>query len=280
VTSVEANPAHPTFGASESPSERKLWRSPIATLPLWPVLLVSAILLFVLTPSVPVTAGHWRGIESLAPFGVPLGWWWVSARRRGYSTRDVLGQRPSRKDLALILVATLAAMGLQFGWLASLSALDFIPESWERAKSPLETASTPIQLARLVVVAPCAEEILFRGLIFRRSLRWMRPIPAALWSSLFFGICHLDTVGSGLFALVMVGLYLQSGSLWVPIAAHSLNNAIVAALARMEALNDAGSSLVWALAAAQLVCVPWVAWFLFRTLRQLRQLRQLEGFSP
>jgi membrane protease YdiL (CAAX protease family) len=277
VNSIEASPARPTFGASESASESKLWGSPIATLPLWPVLLVSAIILFVLTPSVPVTAGHWRGLESLAPHGVALGWWWVSARRRGYSARDVLGQRPSRKDLALILVAAPAALGLHLGWLASLSALDFMPESWKQASSSLETASTPIQLALLVVVAPCAEEILFRGLIFRRSLRWMRPIPAALWSSLFFGICHLDTVGSGLFALVMVGLYLQSGSLWVPIAAHSLNNAIVASMERIEALQDAGSSLVWALAAAQLVCVPWVAWFLFRT---LRQLRQLEGGSP
>ena len=278
MTSVEASPAHPN--SSESASESKLWRSPIATLPLWPVLLVSAILLFVLTPSVAVTAGHWRGLESLAPFGVALGWWWVSARRRGYSTRDVLGQRPSRKDLALILVAAPAALGLHLGWLVSLSVLDFIPESWKEAKSSLETASMPIQLALLVVVAPCAEEILFRGLIFRRSLRWMRPIPAALWSSLFFGIGHLDTVGSSFFGLIMVGLYLQSGSLWVPIAAHSLNNAIVAFMERMAASHDADSSLVWALAAAQFVCVPWVAWFLFRTLRQLRQLRQLEGFSP
>jgi membrane protease YdiL (CAAX protease family) len=154
--------------------------------------------------------------------------------------------------------------------------LEWIAPAAVEAPSPSQ-----IDLLLIAVIGPCAEEILFRGQIFRRSLRWMRPIPAALWSSLFFGICHLDTVGGTLFALVMVGLYLQSGSLWVPIAAHVSSNAMAVFMpGMMAALLAPHGAVAWALAAAQLVCVPWVAWFLFRTLRQLRQLRQLEGVSP
>ncbi|HKO93050.1 MAG TPA: type II CAAX endopeptidase family protein [Polyangiaceae bacterium] len=268
---MEASPGPTQLG--EGASANKLWASPIATLPLWPVLLVSGILFFIIAPSVPVLAGHWRGIEILAAPGVALVWWWLSARRRGFAVSDVLGQRPSRQHLSLILVSTLAALGLHFGWLSLLSALDFLPEVPAEGLPTFVTASRPIQLASLVVVSPCAEEFLFRGLIFRRSLRWMRPIPAALWSSLLFGFGHFDPVGSGLFGLVMVGLYLRTGSLWVPIAAHSLNNAFLFCLLGRELSEQVDSALIWVIAALQLVCVPWVAWFLFRMLRELRELQ-------
>jgi uncharacterized protein len=76
----------------------------------------------------------------------------------------------------------------------------------------------------LVMVAPTAEEFLFRGIILNRwSERWGAP-KALLASSLFFGCLHPHPIGLSMFGLVMGLLYLRDKTLWTPIFCHTLNN--------------------------------------------------------
>src|SRR3954466_10367316 len=98
-------------------SSSELWRSPVATLPLWPLAVSGGILLFsfVALDSSLLAGSWWRGVDLLVFYALLLRWWWLSSRRRGHSVRDVLGPAPTLRQLALMLVATLAAQTLRVG---------------------------------------------------------------------------------------------------------------------------------------------------------------------
>ncbi len=87
----------------------------------------------------------------------------------------------------------------------------------------------------VVVVAPFAEEFFFRG-FFYRALRSRYPVlAAALIDGLLFGIIHFDFSGADALLIVpplaLLGfafclLYERTGTLFAPIALHSLNNSV------------------------------------------------------
>jgi membrane protease YdiL (CAAX protease family) len=91
----------------------------------------------------------------------------------------------------------------------------------------------------IAVVAPAIEEVLFRGILLHRwSLRWgVRG--GVILSSAVFAVLHVEIIGHFIFAVVMAALYIRTRSLWVPIAAHALNNTFALALALPDALDPA-----------------------------------------
>jgi uncharacterized protein len=103
------------------------------------------------------------------------------------------------------------------------------------------TALLLLSAALTCVIAPMAEEMLFRGFIFT-SLRNLRgTLPAALLTGIVFGGVHygsapvLDLVPLGILGFGLCLLYRYSGSLYPSIIAHSLNNSI--AFAALESWN-------------------------------------------
>jgi len=83
------------------------------------------------------------------------------------------------------------------------------------------------------VLAPIAEEFLFRGFIFTALRGWAGPLAAAVMTGLLFGAIHLDPdrpvaflVPLGFFGFVLCLIYAKTGSLYPCIALHALNNAI------------------------------------------------------
>ncbi len=80
-----------------------------------------------------------------------------------------------------------------------------------------------------VVIAPIAEEVIFRGYLYpvvkRYSERWF----AAIFTGCLFGVIHFNMMSFPLLALmgiVLVVLYEITGSLWVPIACHAAFNGL------------------------------------------------------
>ena len=78
-----------------------------------------------------------------------------------------------------------------------------------------------------VLLAPIAEEIFFRGFMFRAITARKGLVRGVIYSSLVFGFVHFNaaaflpiSVGA---ALLAIG-YHRTDDLWVPIIAHSLNN--------------------------------------------------------
>ncbi len=78
-----------------------------------------------------------------------------------------------------------------------------------------------------VIVAPLAEELLFRGLVLRQIRQRLGPVPALLTSSVLFAAMHGDPAQMLTYTVLGAGFglgYLWSGSLWTPVIMHALWN--------------------------------------------------------
>jgi membrane protease YdiL (CAAX protease family) len=99
--------------------------------------------------------------------------------------------------------------------------------------------STVLAFIAAVVLAPVAEELLFRGLLFRALLRRRSLHVAALVSASVFALVHVDVavsqplalVGLTLVGMVLAYAYQRTGSLLVPIAGHAAFNGITLVVA-------------------------------------------------
>jgi len=89
-------------------------------------------------------------------------------------------------------------------------------------------------LLALVVVAPAAEELFFRGLVYGWLRSRLGPWPSSLVAGLVFAAAHGNLSLLPPLWLLGVGLcwlYEWSGSLWTSAAAHAALNAVSVALA-------------------------------------------------
>jgi membrane protease YdiL (CAAX protease family) len=85
----------------------------------------------------------------------------------------------------------------------------------------------------LVLIAPLAEEMLFRGFLYGTLKKYLKPFWAATLSSLIFGLFHMEfTVIIPLFMLGMILCWVmeRSKSLWTAVGFHMLNNAFAFAI--------------------------------------------------
>ncbi|MFA9371163.1 MAG: lysostaphin resistance A-like protein [Labilibaculum antarcticum] len=81
----------------------------------------------------------------------------------------------------------------------------------------------------VVVAAPILEELLMRGIVLDGLLRNYSPWKAIIWSSVFFGVIHLNPWQfiTAMIAGIAIGyLYWKTKSLFLCMFIHSLNNGI------------------------------------------------------
>jgi membrane protease YdiL (CAAX protease family) len=150
------------------------------------------------------------------------------------------GQSPAR-TFDLDARASVVLVGIAAGLLAWLPASVLAdlssrlrppgPEYLEFLQQHLPTTlgGIVVAFAAAGVVAPVAEELVFRGLLYRTARGRWGPVGAAVLTSLFFGIAHWEPwslfglVGLG---LLMCWLYERTGSLVAPMLAHGVHNMV------------------------------------------------------
>ncbi|MBV8377154.1 MAG: CPBP family intramembrane metalloprotease [Verrucomicrobia bacterium] len=101
-----------------------------------------------------------------------------------------------------------------------------IMQLFERVSEP--TRKIPIILLA-IVIAPLAEEFFFRGFLYGVLKRYAGGLPALAFTSVAFALIHLHVpslLPLFVLACVLTLAYELSGSLLVPMAMHSLFNAI------------------------------------------------------
>lgn len=112
--------------------------------------------------------------------------------------------------------------------LISLSRLNEVFPQYDNMAEQIYTGQ-PIWMIILAIgiAAPLAEELVFRGLVFRRMLDWMKPGLAIFFSALIFGLYH-GNVTQAIYAFLLGGLftviYYRTGTLWTTILAHVTAN--------------------------------------------------------
>ena len=105
------------------------------------------------------------------------------------------------------------------------------PQAAERAIAMLDPL---LVILAVVILAPIAEEIFFRGVVFNALLRESGRRWAFIGSSALFAVIHVSLVALVpifLLGLALAWIYQRTGNLLAPMAMHATVNAISVALA-------------------------------------------------
>ena len=151
--------------------------------------------------------------------------------------REAFGFRGPKFKQALltavgfIIVVLPIVLLLQGASIHTLEKFGWPPEDQAAVKllSGAKSALTTVYLGVFaIVIAPVAEEFIFRGMLFPFVKRLGFPKLAWLGVSFLFALIHLNVPTFAplfVFALALTWLYEKSGNLLAPITAHALFNA-------------------------------------------------------
>lgn len=158
------------------------------------------------------------------------------------TSKRALG-RPSTWGWTLWVAALVIIGSNGIGFLAKRAGIEPVPTNLELMSNA--AAQFPVFLALFaVVLAPAYEELLFRRVLFGRLWQAGKPWLGVLLSSLAFALVHEipGTSGNGPAEIAQLWLiyggmgaafcwlYQRTGTLWAPIGAHALNNAVAMTL--------------------------------------------------
>jgi membrane protease YdiL (CAAX protease family) len=155
------------------------------------------------------------------------------ARLSGSVAPWQFGLRPTRlgRAIGLIALGYVAFIGFSAAWVSALGihAKDELPKELGVDTSHVALAATAVLVC---VIAPVAEEFIFRGYIFPALRNWKGLWPAVVMDGIIFGAIHAGSAPVGylvplaLFGSVLCLVYVKTGSLYPCMVLHALNNSI------------------------------------------------------
>ncbi len=227
------------------------------------------------------------GLFFIPPFLVA---WFLSTRPMQFLGFE---RRPSGFSLlagSLVLIVAIPLVNQLADWNSSIRFPEFLQnmESWMRVKEEQANELTEAFLRfdrpgdywrSLLIVAllpGIGEELLFRGLIQRMLREWFGNIHLAiLGASILFSAIHLQFFG--FLPRLLMGMWfgyllVWTGSLWLPILAHFVNNGLIVTYYYFTETGvikqdfehvgtEPGSS--W-LVFVSILLTGWMVWLVFR----------------
>jgi membrane protease YdiL (CAAX protease family) len=166
-------------------------------------------------------------IANVIQVGILIGATWIV----GWKASDYLAMNwPPRQEIGVAFISLVVLLPLLDG-MAYLVGQPIIPpfmtDIYRNAQS---TGTLPLLWLAIVVAAPIAEEIIFRGFIFRGWVRpSQRPMIGILMVTSLFAVIHLQYNWFGIFQVFLIGLLLtwtrwRSGSTLLPMLLHFIAN--------------------------------------------------------
>jgi membrane protease YdiL (CAAX protease family) len=160
--------------------------------------------------------------------------------RRTDSTTRLLGLvRPNwrslRRSVTPCVAGILANLAVLFAMGVVLHTVGVAPEDVPRQPvvdlivGDRSALGRIFAAAAVLIAAPIAEEVIFRFALYLPLRASVGVVPAALLVSFAFAAVHLFGWGFPqllVLSLTLVALFEYSGTLWAPIAAHGLYNAV------------------------------------------------------
>lgn len=185
---------------------------------------------------------------------------------------------------AVNLIASLNAKIPMPGWM-----LEMERAAMELTKAMLTTEQFGLMLINFFVVAiipAVAEEFFFRGLIQKYLIRWTnRTIWGVVLAAFIFSAIHMQFQGfipRFLLGMLFGYLYVWSGSIWAPIAAHMANNGIAVVLYYLIAKGVVPSQVetvgnisdMWQIGIASLAIVSILIWMFWQKTSKVESLQE------
>lgn len=162
---------------------------------------------------------------------------WKTAKARLEDTAEDmrllhLKKEPAKNYFLLFFLTVGAAIGLNL--LLKLAGITGLSQSYQESAYLLNTTVLWLRLPYYGLIAPIAEEILFRGIIYGYLRRMMRLRPAMFMSALLFGMYHMNPV-QGIYGFLMgclmVYAYEYFGDFKASLAVHIIANLLALCIA-------------------------------------------------
>lgn len=133
---------------------------------------------------------------------------------------------PVWKNIAV--TAAVVAAGEAVNLILTQSGIAKIFQGYSNAYSvTFEGQNIFLLILATCILSPVAEEVGFRGMIYRRARNYLGPVAAAFLAAAFFGIYHgnlIQFIYAFILGLILAFIYQKSGSLKLCIVSHSLLN--------------------------------------------------------
>ncbi len=170
----------------------------------------------------------------------------LAARVRGWRVRDYLALVPPRRGEVAFAVACLAGLLIAFDLFSLVAGREVVPRFMLDAYVSARAANAlPLFFLAVVIVAPIAEEIAFRGFLFRGlSESWLGVAGTLVVTSAVWAAMHIQYDLLTMGQIFCIGLLLgwirwATGSTLLTIALHVLANlaACIQAVIKVEWLS-------------------------------------------
>ena len=159
----------------------------------------------------------------------------VASRWKPAGLRDAFGllgfrkARPRQFGIAFLVLGGYYLLALLFAAFVLTPEQDDI--AGELGLRDGNAAIAVLAVLTIVVVAPVAEEVFFRGMLFAGLRTKFSLWPAAILSGLAFGIPHVTSgptaaIPLSIFGVALAWIYNRTGSIWPCILIHVVNNSI------------------------------------------------------
>ncbi len=122
-----------------------------------------------------------------------------------------------------------AALCLVLNNILTLSQLAETSQAYAESSENLYSISFPLQIIAWGILTPISEEILFRGVLFKRLRHYLRPTTAIFWSALLFGVSHgniVQLIYAFISGWMFAWLYEKFGTIKAPMLAHICMNIV------------------------------------------------------
>lgn len=187
-----------------------------------------------------------------------------------------LSRKIDRKDIALIIILGVC---LQFAISLVLTLMSFIfPKTFEVYNKLIESlgmGNSFISLIYTVLMAPIAEELVYRGVVFHKAKKVFPLIIANIFQATFFGIIHMNVVQSTyafILGLLIGYITLKYNKLWMAILLHfvvNLSGVLISQFSNLQVVTSMNENLI-SIIYGVLGVVSWV--IIFFTLKKLRSV--------
>ena len=168
---------------------------------------------------------------------IPILAWMFRKDRKLEKENGVTPQKKAAFGKYILIVGISIPVALGGNNLLLLSNLSEVSEGYKQASEMLYTPSLPVQIICLGIVIPIMEELIFRGLLFKRLREVMPMVPAVIYSALFFGLYHgnlVQIIYGTICGLLLAYVYEKFGSLKAPVLMHMTMNILACVVTELN----------------------------------------------
>ena len=200
---------------------------------------------------------------------------------RDRKREKISGVIPSHKASAIQYIPMLVmagAVNIVLNNLIMIGGLSNYSAEYREITKAFYSASLGMQILCLGILVPIAEELVFRGLMYRRMREDTGVVMSIIYSAVVFGLFHgnmVQMIYGTLMGVMLAYVCEKYGSVAAPIAAHIMVNMVSVFITYFDAYNGMLTD-IWRAGAVTVVCAT-LASSMFLLVQRINEKPDIQG---